>query len=156
MRNGLIIVRLGRGIHEHFHIRLSEWIMVYPALGMWFAFQYQPEMFSTSPSFETLRHWANEHTWGVLCLWCGVARLIALTVNGTFRAFSYSPHMRIAASFIGVAFWSQFSLGFLTASLAGNGAFSAVVAFSTFCLLELANVYRSWSDIGVQRSRGSH
>lgn len=127
--------------------------MVYPAIGMWLAFQAQPEMFSTSASFATLRHWGTEHTWGILCLWCGLARLVALSVNGTFRAFPYSPHMRITASFIGIAFWSQFSLGFLTAFIEGNGAISAVVAYSTFCLLELANVYRSWSDIGAQRRR---
>lgn len=149
----MVIVRLGRGIHDHFHTRLTEWIMAYAAIGMWLAFQAQPNMLVSSPSFFVLERWAHQPTWSALVLSCGLARLVALTVNGTFQSFRYSPHLRVAASLLGIAFWSQFTLGFIIAFLEGPSAFSAVIAYSTFCLAELANVYRSWSDIGAMMKR---
>jgi hypothetical protein len=42
-------------------------------------------------------------------------RLIALTINGTFRGFAFSPHIRGFGSLVGVVVWLQISLGFLVA-----------------------------------------
>lgn len=149
----MVIIRLGRGIHAHFHIRLTEWIMAYAAIGMWLAFNLQPDMLSSAPSFFVLERWASQPTWAALVLAAGLARLAALTVNGTFQAFRYSPHLRVTASFLGILFWSQFTLGFMISWAEGAGAFSAVIAYSTFCLAELANIYRSWADIGAMMKR---
>ncbi|MGE0231176.1 MAG: hypothetical protein AB7O39_03085 [Flavobacteriaceae bacterium] len=136
-----------RGITDHFPLRVSEWVMVYPTLGMWIAFQLQPNMFDAGKSFTTVAGWAEEQTWAYICLFVALTRLTALSVNGTFKGFPFSPHMRAAASLAGVVFWSQFSLGFLVEFLFGAGIVTAFVAYSSFCLLELVNVYRSWSDI---------
>lgn len=151
----MLVVRIREGIVQHFPVRQVEWLMVYPALGMWMAFNIQRDMFSTSPSFTVLARWADEEVWAWLCLCCGLCRLIALSVNGTFRhTFPYTPHMRVAASFIGIMFWSQFTLGFFQAYMNEHGAFSAVIAYSSFCLAELINTYRSWSDVGATHQRG--
>ncbi|UIJ73384.1 hypothetical protein [Aurantimonas sp. HBX-1] len=80
-------------------------------------------------------------------------RLAALTINGTFKGFAFSPHIRALASVVGVAIWSQVSLGFLMAFLAGGGAPSGVIGWSTMVLLEIMNVYRSWSDVGKNAAR---
>jgi len=144
----MIVFRVYRGIADHFPIRFTEWVMMLPTFGMAAAFKASPDMFAVSPSFDLLGRWAEEATWGLIVLACGVVRLAALTINGTFKGFRFSPHLRFGASLAGIVFWSQFTLGFLIAWLTGQGAPSAVVAYGTFCAMELANLVRSGSDIG--------
>lgn len=144
----LIVRRITRGVVDHLPIRVSEWVMVHPTLWMGTALMLQPDMFETSPSFAELARWADESVWSSIAILCAVVRFAALVVNGTFRGFTFSPHLRACASFAGVAFWSQFTLGFAAAAAHGEGAWSAVVAYSTLLLLELVNVHRSFADIG--------
>lgn len=145
----MILLRTWHGIADHFPVRLSEWVMAYPALGMAAALRLQPDMFEKTPSLATLATWGDETTWSVIILLCGTVRLLALTVNGTFHSFRYAPHLRIAASLVCGLFWSQFCLGVMQTALAGTGAWSGVVAYSTLVLLELLNVYRASSDVGA-------
>lgn len=144
----MIILRVYRGVADHFPIRVSEWIMVWPAIGLWFGLQLDPVMFAKSSSFAFLAAWGDESTWASIVGLCAVCRLAALTINGTFKGFAFSPHIRAAASLIGVAIWSQVSLGFLMAFLVSGGAISGVIAWSTFVIAELWNVVRSWDDVG--------
>lgn len=144
----MIILRVYRGVADHFPIRFPEWVMLWPSLGLWVGLQVDPGMFSKSDSFSYLAAWANEATWAAILGLCAVFRLAALTINGTFKGFAFSPHIRAVASLVGVAIWSQVSLGFLMAFLFAGGAFSAVVAWSTPVIIELWNVFRSWSDVG--------
>lgn len=147
----MIVVRVATGIRSHFDVRATEWLMVYPALGISIALLYQHSMFSTSPSFQVVSQYWSETQWAVIGLLVVLVRLVALTVNGTFARFKYSPHMRLTASVIGLFFWSQFTLGFAIAALTGNGAWSAPIAYSTVCLAELLNINRSWTDIARGR-----
>jgi len=149
----LIVFRIYRGVADHFPIRVSEWVMVWPAMGMWAALQAMPDMFSVSPSYEYLARWASEQSWAWIIMACGMVRLAALTINGTFKGFAFSPHIRAVASIVGVAIWSQISLGFLMAFLTGGGALSGVIGWSTMVLLEIMNTYRSWSDVGKNAAR---
>ncbi|WP_108661037.1 hypothetical protein [Acuticoccus kandeliae] len=142
----LIVRRISDGVRSHFGIRVSEWVMVYRALGMGLALMLQPDMFSTSPSFEAITRWADESLWSCFAITCAFLRFAALVINGTFERFQYSPHIRAFASLAGVLFWSPFTLGFLQAALFGEGAWSPVVAYSTLLTLEFANVYRSFFD----------
>lgn len=146
----MIIVRsVISGVRDHFIIRISEWVMLLPTGGMWFGLKYvQPDMFHSSNSFNQLANMAQEETWAMFVLFCAVARFGALIVNGTFDVFKYSPHIRAAASLMGLVFWSQFCVGIFQAYLYDGGSFSGVVAYSTFVALELANMYRSFRDIG--------
>lgn len=146
----MIVVRsVISGVRDHFIIRISEWVMLVPTSGMWFGLEYvQPNMFATSNSFKQLDQMFTEQTWAMLVLLCAVARFCALIVNGTFDVFKYSPHIRAAASILGLIFWSQFCVGIFQAYLYDGGSFSGVVAYSTFVILELANFYRSTKDIG--------
>lgn len=144
----MLIVRVTRGVREHFSIRVSEWAMVHPTFWMGIALMLQPDMFSTSPSFASLARWADEGVWSSLAIGCAFVRVVALVVNGTFRSFTLAPHLRAAASLVGIAFWSQFTLGFAVAAAQGGGAWSAVVAYSTMLLLEFVNLHRSFADTG--------
>lgn len=144
----IILRRVYDGVADHFPIRVSEWIMLWPAMGLWVGLQLDPNMFGKSPSFAYLAAWGDEGTWGSIIGLCAVLRLAALTINGTFQGFAFSPHIRAGASLAGVAIWSQISLGFLMAYLFSGGAFSGFVAWSTPVIAELWNVFRSWSDVG--------
>nr|CAD6602637.1 hypothetical protein RKHAN_01176 [Rhizobium sp. Khangiran2] len=146
----IVLRRVYDGVADHFKIRASEWVMLWPAFGLWFVLQLDPDMFTTSPSFAVLADWGEESTWAWFLFGCGLARLFALTINGTFRGFVFSPHIRATASLIGAAVWSQVSLGFLMAWLTAGGAPSGVIGWSTMVLLEIVNTHRSWADVGKQ------
>ncbi len=151
---GMIVIRrISTGIFNHLPVRVSEWIMAYASISMGVALLKQPDMFTTSVSFEMLESWADEGTWAALVLLCGVLRLAALVVNGTFEGFRFSPHLRAGASVAGAMFWSQYCLGFLMAAAFSGGAWSGPSVYSTLLLLELANIYRAWVDIGKGRDR---
>ena len=142
----MILIRLRDGIVAHFPSRMTEWVMLWPTLTMGIALSVQEDMFATSRSFSELALWADQGTWSLLVLVCALGRALALVVNGTFDAFRYSPHFRVAASLAGVFFWGCYGLGFLSAVFAG-GSFSAPVAYSTLVLIEVVNVYRSTNDL---------
>ena len=142
-----VATKMGTGIVEHLPVRVSEWVMVIPAIGMNIVLRAQPDMFSKSPSFSTLSSWATQETWALLCLMCGGIRVIALAINGSFgTSFPYSPHLRMFASLIGILFWSQYSLAFVDAAVTGQGAWSGVVPYTTFVVFELVNFWRSNVD----------
>lgn len=149
----MIIFRIYRGVADHFPVRVTEWVMLWPAIGMWAVFQVMPDMFTLSPSYSTLARWATEQTWSMVFSGCGLIRMAALTINGTFKGFAFSPHIRAVASVVGAAIWSQVSLGFLLAAVTGEGALSGVIGWSTMVLLEIMNTYRSWSDVGKNAAR---
>lgn len=146
----ILLRRVAGGVANHFRVRASEWTMLWPTFGLYFVLMNDPTMFRTSPSFSVLADWADETTWALFVIASGIARLAALTINGTFRGFVFSPHIRAGASLIGVAIWSQVSLGFLMAWLTAGGAASGVIAWSTMVLLEIINTHRSWADVGSQ------
>lgn len=143
----IVLRRITHGIYAHLPIRVTEWGMAWPALAMGLALKYQPDMFRTSPSFERLGAIATQETWAILVLICCLIRVVALTVNGTFAGFGYSPHMRLVASLAGLFFWSRYCLGFLDAALTNGGSWSAPAMYSTAVLFEVINSYRSWVDV---------
>lgn len=127
--------------------------MLLPAFGMWAAFAIEPTTFDRSPSFASMAALADESAWALILLSVGVLRLAALTVNGTFHQFRFSPHLRAAASLVGLVFWSQWTLAIINAYISDGGAITGIIAYGTFCALELANFTYSASDIGGEIRR---
>lgn len=146
----MIIFRIARGIRVHFPTRVSEWIMTGAVLGWATVLGADHNTFGSSPSFVVLAHYGSEEAWAFLCLFVGLLRLTALTVNGTFRTFRYSPHLRGMASFIACVFWGQIALGICLAWSSG-GSGTGAVAYSTFMVIEMWNLIRAWVDVGASR-----
>ncbi|MCF3931834.1 hypothetical protein L1787_00215 [Acuticoccus sp. M5D2P5] len=142
----LTVRRIGHGVRSHIGIRATEWWALLPMAGMGLVLMGQPQMFETSPSFDTLERWASQGAWSTFAIMCASFRCLALIVNGTFAAFRFSPHVRAAASLAGAVFWWQLTLGFLDAALFNGGAWSAVIAYGSFTLAEVINVWRSFFD----------
>ena len=149
----MIVLRIATGIREHFPARVSEWIMTGAILGWSAVLSADPATFETSPSFAVIAYYGNEAFWSTLCLLVGLVRLTALVVNGTFRQFRYAPHLRGVASFVACVFWGQIALGVVIAWWYG-GAGTGVVAYSTFMVIEMWNLFRAWADVGASRKAG--
>ncbi len=96
----MIILRIAGGIRQHFGMRVTEWIMTGALFGWSAVLAGDGNTFATSPSFSVIAHYGSEITWANICMTAGFIRLAALVVNGTFRQFRYSPHLRAGASFV--------------------------------------------------------
>ncbi|MDR7032919.1 hypothetical protein [Mesorhizobium sp. BE184] len=146
----MIILRIASGISDHFPQRVSEWIMTAAILGWSSVLAGDTNTFATSKSFVVLASYFSEPNWSLICFIVGMTRLAALVVNGTFRQFAYSPHLRGAASFIACVFWGQIALGVCLAWW-GGGSGTGVVAYCTFMAIEMWNLFRAWADVGAAR-----
>lgn len=150
----MIILRVAGGIRQHFGIRVTEWIMAAPLAGWALGLSLDPHTFASSPSFAEIARWGDEWFWSQLCLLAAFARLTALVVNGTFRAFRFAPHLRAVASAMACVFWGQIALGVFVAWFYGTGAWTGIFAYGSFVLIELWNVFRARADVGAQKGAG--
>ncbi len=124
--------------------------MLWPTFGLWVTFSANPDLFSRSRSFTTMASWFDETTWSFIFGIAMLCRLAALAINGTFKGFEFSPHIRAGASLVGVLIWSQISLGFLLSYFNDGGLPTAFVIYTLPVLLELMNTWRSLMDVGKQ------
>lgn len=151
----IVLRRITHGIWDHAGARFTEWLGLVPLMGVGIALYAQPEALTTTPSFATLASWMAPGAWSNTLLLCGLLRLVALAVNGTFRAFPYSPLIRFAASSVAALFWMLFTVGIYTAWRDGGGSPTGIVAYGTLMLLELRNAYVSRVDMAASaRGRG--
>ena len=147
----MIILRVVGGIRQHFGIRVTEWIMTAALFGWSLVLAVDGGTFGTSAAFAQIARYGDEMFWANICFLAGIVRLGALIVNGTFRAFRYSPHLRAGASVVACIFWGQIALGVLVASLTAGAGRTGVVAYSTFMAIEMWNFFRAWADVGAAR-----
>ena len=149
-----LLIRLYRGVADHFTLRVCEWIMLWPSFGLWVTLTLYPDIFSKSKSFATMANWADERIWALILGLTFLCRLIALIVNGTFKGFEFSPHIRFGASMVGILVWSQIDAGFVMAFLNEGGLPTAAIIYGLPVILELVNASRSVRDVDANyRSR---
>lgn len=143
----MILVRIARGITDHFPSRATEWHMCLPALYVGLALNWQPDLFSTSPAYHAVAGWMGESMWSWLFLSCAMLRFMALTINGTFQVFRWSPLIRLVVAALTAVAWGQFSLGFFMQWTA-TGSPTFLMGLSThLVLVEFFNVFRASRDI---------
>lgn len=149
----MIILRIAGGIRQHIGMRVTEWIMTGALFGWSAVLASDPLTFSTSRSFSVIASYGNETMWANICLFAALLRLGALTVNGTFRQFRFSPHFRAGASIASCVFWGQIAFGVLIAWLNVGGSGTGVIAYSTLMAIEMWNRFRAWADVGDAQRR---
>lgn len=86
----MVILRVVRGVTDHFPGRVSDWFLA---------------SILTNVGFD------SHGFWSVLCLSIGLTRLIALTINGTFPKLRWSPHVRFVMAILSGCVWVQLALG---------------------------------------------
>lgn len=144
-----IILRIGRGVTEHFKLRVAEWFATALLLQFGLILYGPDEVFPHSPNLSVMAQWASEQTWGLLCLGTGAIHLLALTINGTFRGFRWSPHIRATASFMACFLWFQITLAIFMSGVGGTG----LGTYRLVLALEIWNVIRACVDIGAVERR---
>lgn len=124
---------------ETFPLRVPEWIAA-AMMADWgrkvLAF---PNMFATSPSFKAMGAILPQYGWGMLSVCLGGLGLIALAINGFWKA---TPFFRMAASFGRMFVWLQIQFGLLASGLPTTGT-SIYVGLAA---LEIWNLYRASGD----------
>ena len=151
----IVLRRLARGVWSHAGSRFTEWLGAVPLLGWGYALYAQPQALYSTPSFITLAAWASAVVWSNAVMLCGIGRLGALAVNGTFRSFPYSPIIRFFASAFAAMFWMLITVGVFDAWRNFGGSPTGVVAYGTLILLELRNAYVSRVDMAATRGRAA-
>lgn len=148
----MIVLRtLAHGVIAHAGVRFTEWLGAVPMLGLGLVLYSEPELFEAVPSFDMLSRWAEQPTWTNIILMVGIARLIALTINGSFRSFVHSPTIRFISSWAAGLFWTLFVLGVYIAWRDLDGSPTAIVAYGTLIMLEARNAYVSRADMIIAR-----
>lgn len=150
----MILVRIARGISDHFPSRATEWHMCIPPLYVGLALSWQPAIFATSTAYANVAAWMTEASWSALFLSVAAARLVALTVNGTFQVFRYSPLIRLGCAGFAAFAWGQFCLGFFMEWVATGRATFLIGLLAHLVLVEVFNVFRASRDwAGVEHAR---
>lgn len=137
-----VVLRIGYGISDHFKLRVAEWFATLLLLQFGLIILTTPDVFATSPGFRVMAQWADDTTWGIACLAIGGAHFAALTVNGTFRGFRFSPHIRALACALACYLWLQITLGIY---LSGAGS-TGVGTYRLVLGLEFWNFVRACLD----------
>lgn len=137
-----IILRIGGGIADHFKLRVAEWFATLLLLQFGLIIIATPNVFSITPGFRVMAEWADQSVWGFGCLAVGGAHFAALTINGTFRGFRYSPHIRALACALACYLWLQITLGIY---LSGSGS-TGVGTYRLVLGLEFWNFVRACLD----------
>jgi hypothetical protein len=133
-------------LHEHFKIRLTDWLLSAILLSWGMAlFAVNPKVWLL-PTFSGLSSIAGQFTWAVVATGLALARLGALFVNGAVRR---SPHLRLIGAFLSIFIWVQLSLGVLFGDLVGPG----IAIFPWLALADMLNVHRAAQDAWTSDTR---
>lgn len=138
----MIIVRVVRGITDHFPARASEWALASMLMLWGHILLVSPGIFESSTAFRELASFASETVWGFACLAMGGARLTALFVNGSFPKFRYSPHVRAVMSYFSCYFWFAISFGILLSQIPTTD----LAVYPVLLLLDVYNGHRAACD----------
>jgi hypothetical protein len=144
----MIIVRIARGIHDHFPARMSEWGLAVMLLNLGLVLGQPNDTMQTSPSLSGLLRIAPEHVWAWALLLIGSVRLLALVVNGTFADTLYgrwSPHVRSVLSFLSCFFWMNITVGLTLSEMTGTG----IAVYPVLLLMDGYNTVRAAGDAAV-------
>ena len=123
--------------------RATEWLSALALTSWGIVLLDEGETFRLA-SYRGLRLYAEEGTWGPICLVVGLIGLVALAVNG--RMPQGSPMLRAACSGFRVLFWGNIAFGFLYAALATGLPSTALAIYPWLMLFDVIACHRAASD----------
>lgn len=149
----MIISRVFRGITNHYPIRVTDWFLAAMLTNFGTILLAPGEIVDGGVIYQFLRSIMGEDVWGWICVVIGVSRLVALTVNGTFPAFRWSPHIRFICAVLSCLVWFQVALGVQLADETSDG----LAIYRYLLLFDIYNSFLAASEAGVvERLRKDH
>ncbi|SER62001.1 hypothetical protein SAMN05216548_13110 [Faunimonas pinastri] len=135
-----MMLTLVRGITSHFRARVTEWALAGALFGWGYILKLPSPTFD-QPSYGEMARFASEDTWGQVCFWVGLVRIVALIVNGSIRP---SYHLRAVLAFFSCFIWFQILIGLIKVGTVSTGIAMYAVVFA----LEVYNVICAFGDAG--------
>lgn len=130
----------------HFEIRASSWFMAWITLGVGISMTANPTMLTGSINaaiyFRHMAELADQSIWRALFLIVGTSRLMALTINGSFPAFHWTPHIRLAMSCLSAMLWANVAYSVIE----GMPTIGTVV-YPFLILVEIHNAVQALRDM---------
>ncbi|MDP2358032.1 MAG: hypothetical protein Q8M31_18475 [Beijerinckiaceae bacterium] len=149
----MIILRVIRGIHEHFPARASEWALALMLFNLGLVLAMPQETMMESASLSGLARIASEEVWAGALLLIGIVRLLALIINGTFAHAKYgrwSPHVRAFLALVSCFFWMQIAVGLTLSPTIATG----IGIYPVLLALDMYNTARASGDAAlIDRAR---
>lgn len=150
-----LLIDVVDGVKKHFPNRAGEWWCAAMLTDWGIRVAWPGDLFAAA-AFQSMEWLIREQSWGILAAIIGVARLIALIVNGTFHDrlwySRWSPHIRAGMSFMSVFVWSMIALG-----VAQSGVNTTDLAIYPYlAAFDIFNAVRAGTDAAkMDRSLGS-
>jgi hypothetical protein len=110
----MIVLRVVRGVSEHFLIRFVEWMNAAILFNFGLTLLRQPQTFATAHLYDTMAMLGSEREWGGTMLGIALVRIVALMLNGTFNWFNrLSPWTRVATAYLSAGVWFAVAISLL-------------------------------------------
>jgi hypothetical protein len=140
----MIVIRIVKGIKDHFSIRVAEWGLAVILINWGLRLIFPDNVFQSDVSFSSMETFFSETFWAFYCIIVGVLRLLSLTINGTFRNTiyaKYSPLCRGTMASLSCLFWSQILISIITVvPLSPHFAvYSVLLALDIYCVATTLN-----------------
>lgn len=146
----MMFLRIVTGIREHFDARVIEWGMGSFILYYGFGLAGPANGWTVPAAWAGMLQYLPENGWGLVCIALGVARLLALGINGTFAGTIYSrfsPTVRGICAIASATFWFMVILSVSAVPSIGSRTYLLPLAFEIWC------VSRAWRDNGHEGQR---
>lgn len=132
----MIVVRLARGVTDHFMLRFPEWIGTAFLLRFSLTLATANGTFATSHSYDAMAEVADERVWAAAIGAVAVLRLAALVINGFFDwSRRRSPAVRSLTAGLSAGVWCAVAFGLYAANPAGTGwGTYSIIAMSEIAL----------------------
>lgn len=129
-------------LHDHFPIRVTDWLLS-AILFCWglTLFSIHPTVWDL-PIYDGLNDIAAQNTWASVATVIGLARLVALFINGTVRR---SPHLRLIGAVLSGLIWLQVSMSLMFSDMST----AAAAIYPWLALADAFNGYRAAKDAGT-------
>lgn len=134
-----------RNAAGHFHARAPSWFMAFMTFGVGIAMTVNPHMLVgvsvTHLYFGYMVALADQYVWRALFLAVGTARILALLINGSFSAVTWTPLVRAVTSGVSAVLWSVVAL-----SVVGGEMTIGTIVYPGIVLIELYNMTQAARD----------
>lgn len=132
-----MIIRIAVGIRDHFEQRVVEWVMGVTAVWWGSKLVGPNDAWANPEAWAGMLHWMPENAWGWNCIAIGIARLMALAINGTFANTAYSrfsPVVRGVSAILGATLWFMVFLSVSAVSTSGSGIYQLPLVLDLWCV----------------------